>query len=700
MDDVEEFYTNLTKDVAVSAAANGIYQQLAFMTEFVNELTDLGDIQGFNECDNPKWHGAHINGFDADENEETDSIRIDLFITDFEQRDKLEKIGKTDIDLYFKRLLKFFTESLNNELYTKIDESNAAYRISEYIEDNKERIEEVNLFFFSERAVGEKVSGFNREELDNINIKYHLWDINRFAKLKYSSKKKEPIEIDFVEKYNTPLDCLRASTSTNKMDSYLVVVPGTVLADLYNDYGARLLEQNVRSFLQAKGGVNKGIKSTIIDEPEYFFSYNNGITATAAQIETLQFGDAYKISKLVDLQIVNGGQTTASLARAKIKDKADLSKIFVQMKLSIINYDNTDEGLIGRISQYANTQNKVNVSDLSANHPYHIKLEELSRKIWAPPVPPSHRETQWFYERSRGQYNEQMLKEGRLGKLKYPKNQLFNKTDLAKFMMTWDSDEPKWVNMGAQKNFVKFTDLINSLWKKTTFLDTINELYFKKVVSRAIIFKTTEKLVQNQPWYANGYRANIVIYTLAFTSYYLKKNDKDLNYAKIWTNQKISEAFENLLKNLSKKINNILIDTNNPSRTTSNISEWAKKDACWGQMTGMYYKDLSECFDSIFSSELIDSISADNLELEAARKEKVNAELAMQEKINSYDKKYWFSFLEYLESRFDLNFKEKGILNTTQRQKNMLSIKQCHVLNSLLERYGEGFENYRETSKL
>ena len=496
MDDVEEFYTNLTKDVAVSASANGIYQQLAFMTEFVNELTDLGDIQGFNECDNPKWHGAHINGFDADENEETDSIRIDLFITDFEQRDKLEKIGKTDIDLYFKRLLKFFTESLNSELYTKIDESNAAYRISEYIEDNKERIEEVNLFFFSERAVGEKVSGFNREELDDINIKYHLWDINRFAKLKYSSKKKEPIEIDFVEKYNTPLDCLRASTSTNKMDSYLVVVPGTVLADLYNDYGARLLEQNVRSFLQAKGGVNKGIKSTIIDEPEYFFSYNNGITATAAQIETLQFGDAYKISKLVDLQIVNGGQTTASLARAKIKDKADLSKIFVQMKLSIINYDNTDEGLIGRISQYANTQNKVNVSDLSANHPYHVKLEELSRKIWAPPVPPSHRETQWFYERSRGQYNEQMLKEGRLGKLKYPKNQLFNKTDLAKFMMTWDSDEPKWVNMGAQKNFVKFTDLINSLWKKTTFLDTINELYFKKVVSRAIIFKTTEKLVQ------------------------------------------------------------------------------------------------------------------------------------------------------------------------------------------------------------
>ena len=178
-----------------------------------------------------------------------------------------------------------------------------------------------------------------------------------------------------------------------------------------------------------------------------------------------------------------------------------------------------------------------------------------------------------------------------------------------------------------------------------------------------------------------------------------KKKKLELDYLKIWSVQDISDELEELLLNLSEKINILLID-DNPSKTTSNVSEWAKKDACWGQMTGMYYKDLSECFDSIFSSELIDSISADNLELEAARKEKVNAELAMQEKINSYDKKYWFSFLEYLESRFDLNFKEKGILNTTQRQKNMLSIKQCHVLNSLLERYGEGFENYRETSKL
>lgn len=700
MDNLESFYEDLKKEVAVSASANGIYQQLAFMNEFVDELIDLGDIQGFVDCDNPKWNGAHINGYDVEENEEMGSIRIDLFITDFEQRDSLERLGKTDIDLFFKRLLKFFTESLNNELYNKIDESNTAYRIAEYIEDNKEKIEEVNLFFLSERVVSEKLTGFNRQELDGVNIKYHLWDIGRFAKLKNSSKKKEPIEIDFINKYNCSLDCLKASLPTEKMESYLVVVPGIVLADLYNDYGARLLEQNVRSFLQARGGVNRGIRKTIMDEPEYFFSYNNGITATATQIDTTQADGTLRITKLIDLQIVNGGQTTASLARAKIKDNVDLSKIFVQMKLSIINSDDIEDDLIGKISQYANTQNKVNASDLSANHPYHIKLEELSRKIWAPPVPSQHRETQWFYERSRGQYNEQMLKEGRMGKLKYPKNQLFNKTDLAKFMMTWDSDEPKWVNMGAQKNFVKFTESINNSWKTPSFHDSINDLYYKKIVCRAIIFRFTEKLVQGQSWYTNGYRANIVIYTLAFISYYLKKNNKDLNYVKIWSNQTVSAPFQALLGSLTKKINDVLINKSNPTRTTSNISEWAKKDACWAQMIGMYYSELSSVFDESFIGELVDSESANNLEIEAARKAKINAELAMQEHINQLGKNYWFSFSEYLSDRFDLSFKENGVLRTAYKKSGILSLKQCYILNNLIKQYGEGFEKHKKNNHL
>lgn len=699
--DLNEFFTSIKNETSVKASADGSYQQLAFLNLITSDLIDIGDIQAFNDCNNPAYNGAHIYGFDIEENEESSSVRIDLFITDYEQRDSLERISKTDVDLYFKRLLKFFTESFRNELYQKIDESSSAYRIAEYIEDYQENIDEVNLFFISERATSEKFKDFARVELDDINIKYHLWDISRWANLRNSSKNRESIEIDFIENYNSALPCLDASHLTDKMRSYLVVVPGDVLADLYNDHGARLLEQNVRSFLQAKGGVNKGIRRTILDQPEYFFAYNNGITATASYIEIKNFDGVLKITKLIDLQIVNGGQTTVSLARAKLKDKADLSRIYVQMKLSIINSDLTDGDLVGKISQYANTQNKVNTSDLSANHPYHVKLEELSRKIWTPVVQATaYRQTQWFYERSRGQYSELMQKETKLNKIKYPKNQLFNKTDLAKYMMVWDFDEPKWVNMGAQKNFVKFTEEIVRNWKMKEFQNSVNEDYYKKVISRAIIFKRTERIVQTQPWYTNGYRANIVIYTLAFIAWYLRQNKKELNYQQIWKNHEISPAFENMLISLSKAVNHILLDTDNPSRTTSNISEWAKKDGCWVQMISSYKDMLELCITEQFKRELLNLDEVEKRIGEKNVSEQRNQDIQMVEKINSYGKTFWYEFMEYCKSRVELSITEEGVLHTASRQSRNLSRKQCYILNSLVEKYEQDYLKYRKNKSI
>lgn len=698
---LNEFYKTIKSETSVRASADGSYHELAFLDLMTSDLIDIGDIQAFNDCVNPAYNGVHIHGFDIEENEEGDSVRIDLFITDYEQRDSLEKIGKTEVDLYFKRILKFFTESSENEFYQKIDESSSAYRIAEYIEDFKENIDEVNLFFLSERVKSEKFKDFSRVEIDGINVKYHFWDISRWANLRNASKSRESIEIDFVSQYDTALSCLDASDLTEKMRSYLVVVPGEVLANLYNDHGARLLEQNVRSFLQAKGGVNKGIRRTILDQPEYFFAYNNGITATASHVEIKNFNGVLKITKLIDLQIVNGGQTTVSLARAKLKDKADLSRIYVQMKLSVINNDLADEDLVAKISQYANTQNKVNTSDLSANHPYHVKLEELSRKIWAPVVEATaYRQTQWFYERSRGQYNELMQKEVRLNKIRYPKNQLFNKTDLAKYMMVWDFEEPKWVNMGAQKNFVKFTEEVVRNWKKKEFQNSINEEYFKKVIARMIIFKRTERIVQTQPWYTNGYRANIVIYTLAFIAWYLRDNKKELNYQQIWKGHEISQAFESVLISLSKAVNDILLDADNPSRTTSNVSEWAKKDGCWAQMIGGFQDVLKSCLSEQFKKELLDLADVEKKADEQNASEKKSQEIQMVEKINSYSKTFWFEFLEYCKSRVDLSVTEEGVLQTASRQSRDLSIKQCFVLNGLITRYEQDYLKYSEKKSI
>jgi hypothetical protein len=160
-------------------------------------------------------------------------------------------------------------------------------------------------------------------------------------------------------------------------------MPAPILAALYDRYSARLLEQNVRTFLQARAQVNKGIRATIMNEPQMFFAYNNGITATAQEVETRMTESGLQIVRMTDLQIVNGGQTTASLFHTQRRDKADLSGIFVQMKLSVIDSEQS-EMVVPRISEYANTQNRVNAADFFSNHPFHVRMAEFSRRIWAP----------------------------------------------------------------------------------------------------------------------------------------------------------------------------------------------------------------------------------------------------------------------------------------------------------------------------
>ncbi|MEI1707516.1 AIPR family protein [Acinetobacter baumannii] len=697
MSDLYQFFKNLQKDVAASAKAFNIYSIEAFIGEFIHELIELGDLNDFEFCENPKHIGAYIHGFNIDTNENTEAITLNLIVTDYDQRAELENLNYTELSLWFKRLLKFFKESYNHEFSNKLDPSTEVYRLADYIDVYKDKIEEVNLFFLSEREISKNLNkDLQREEFENINIKYHLWDISRLYKLKTSGLSREALEIDLANRYQQYLECLPAHIGDTALQSYLVICPGDILADLYNDYGSRLLEQNVRSFLQAKGGVNKGIRNSILKEPEYFFSYNNGITATASDVEILTKDGRVYISKIVDLQIVNGGQTTASLAKTKIKDKADLSKIFVQMKLTKVSHEQSEK-IVPRISQYANTQNKVNLSDLSANHPYHIKIEELSRKMWAPPAKNTLRDSGWVYERSRGQYNEMLSGSNRvLLKIKYPKNQLFTKTDLAKYMMVWDHSEPKWVNMGAQKNFNKFSEYIIKNWKNMEIEGEINEYYFKKIVSRAIIFKETEKIVTSQPWYTNGYRANIVIYTLAYLSYYLKNQNKIIDYLKLWKEQSLTKAFEEVLVGLTREINRILISPN-LARTTNNISEWAKKDACWGTILAETSK-LNNCIKDEFINELMDG-NLENQNNEAKNKQRLTDSISIQNKINAIDKYYWKDFLNYLEKEDTLSFKERGILKLASVGRQNLSAKQCFVLGRILDKYQKDFDEYTSAEK-
>ncbi len=253
------------------------------------------------------------------------------------------------------------------------------------------------------------------------------------------------------------------------------------------------------------------------------------------------------------------------------------------MKLSVIDSE-ASEKVVPRISEYANTQNRVQAADFFSNHPFHIRMEEFSRRLWAPAGKGAQRETKWFYERARGQYADAQAKltpgEQRRFKAENPKPQMFTKSELAKFENVWD-EHPRFVNLGAEKNFAQYAARIGKEWSKSS--DSFNEAYFKRAVARAIIFRATERLVSAQSWYNGGYRANIVAYTLAVIGVISKRQEKSLDFLRVWNVQEISPTLESTLASVSRSVNEELL---NPPEGISNISEWAKRELCWTRMLG------------------------------------------------------------------------------------------------------------------
>ena len=406
---------------------------------------------------------------------------------------------------------------------------------------------------------------------DGVNYSFNIWDLRRTYRCVTSGQKREAIEINFQTQYGSVIPCLAMPESQADYSAYVAIIPGEILCKIYAEYGSRLLERNVRSFLQAKGNVNKGIRQTILKEPYRFLAYNNGISATAEAVQLVDLPNGGQgIAEIRDFQIVNGGQTTASLYQAVRKDKADLSGIYVQTKLTVVERDRMDE-IVPLISRYANNQNKVSEADFSANDPFHIRIEELSRTIWAPAVDGTQRQTRWFYERARGQYADAKNRESTPAKQKaftlaHPTAQKFTKTDLAKFEHTWDQ-LPHVVSLGAQKNFAKF---IVGLAEKNR--PEPDEIYFHRLVAKAILFKNAERIIQDERF--GGYRANIVTYTLAYLSY---RTDQRIDLNWIWRHQGIPPDLQQMIATLSRKVHQVI--TTPPDGR--NVTEWCKKEACW-----------------------------------------------------------------------------------------------------------------------
>ncbi|MBN9304817.1 MAG: AIPR family protein [Devosia sp. 67-54] len=595
----DEFFHDLRQELLAGAEANSAFQLSEFMETVTRDLIETGFVEGFELCHFRAQRGMRVDGYWFD-----DEGGLDLFIADFDCRAELESLTRTDVDAAFKRLASFFEAAIAKDLYNELEITSPEYGLARQIADRKGLIRRLNLILVSERAVSDRVQILEDAVIAGVPAGFHVWDISRLQRQRGSKGQKEPLDLDFPEMFGAGVSCLPAHLGSEAYRSYLVVMPAEILADLYGRYGGRLLEQNVRSFLQARAKVNKGIRTTILNEPQMFFAYNNGITATAQEVDVRPTtGGGLEIARIKDLQIVNGGQTTASLFHTRRQDKASLKSIFVQMKLSVIDSAES-ETVVPRISEYANTQNRVNAADFFSNHPFHIRMEEFSRRLWAPAQQGAQRETKWFYERARGQYADAQAKltpaDQRRFKAENPKPQMFAKTDLAKFENVWD-DHPRWVNLGAQKNFARFAGRIGKEWSDSP--DTFNEFYFRRAIGRAIIFRATERMVSDQSWYSGGYRANIVAYAIAALGEVCRQESKSIDYSLIWNNQAVPDGLLSALAVAAKFVND---DITNPPPGISNVSEWAKRDACWTRMKEKL-GELEAMLPPSFWSELVSS---------------------------------------------------------------------------------------------
>lgn len=606
---LENYIEELKSDIAslVYSEEQGTSFEDKFTEYCIEVFESIGKTEGARVLSyiHPNSQGGidwKINGYclkDSfkDDNNKEYYATLDLFIT-FCKNTYDYNITKDDYTKTLNQIKRFINGALKRHI-DYIDPSHTELnQLLQIVGRQGKNFDRINVYFL--------INGFSNHEkekleINDIDVFVHTWDVERLFKLNASNSTHEPIEIDF-ETFIPEikgLQCLQVPNIDEMYDCYLAIVPGEVLSKLYKEFSNELLESNVRAFLGQTGKFNKGIRDTIRFKPQMFLPYNNGITATAENVETKIIDNKTLITKLNDFQIVNGGQTTASLYHTQKKFKeVDLTKIFVQMKLTVIKDREQKNIEVPNISRFANSQNKVSELDLSSNNPYFIQIENLSRKKYVINPENKNQSLLWFFERTNGQYretlNKQTLSQQKKFKEQNPQSLKFVKSDIAKFLNIWDL-EPHIVALGSQKNFVQYTKKINELVIKNKMP---SENFYKKLIANAILFKTTDKLFGRKNIDAIG-DTNLKSFTVAYAlSYFHFLTHNRLDLWQIYEQQKIDDILSNQLKKILIFVYNHLVE----GAKNSLISEYAKRSTSWEKLKSINY---SEDLETILSTYLI-----------------------------------------------------------------------------------------------
>lgn len=575
---------DVVNEARIRANVDGIPTKTAFTERMCEFLEEQGVFrEGESETLDFEKQGMKADAVNFDRQNGT----LSLVLSDFSPDEEDGPLTRTGIDRLFKMAEKFLEKALSKSFREKLEESSPVFRAVDMYQKAvmTGRLDTVRIVLVSTRSMGERTAArdYRRETAIRnlpVPIRHEIWDAGRVDKVLLARSGKEDIDIDCTVAFPDGIPCLPTETGDGDR-AFLAVLPGSFLADLYREYSERLLEQNVRTFLQFKGDVNKGMRTTLTTRPGMFFAYNNGITATAEEVEL--DGSGGRLMRIRNLQIVNGGQTTASLFNARRDYKADLSAVRVQMKLVVVPPERMEE-VVPKIAECANTQNAVKKEDFAANHPYQKRIQDLSRRV---AVPGAQYELHWFYERTRGQYNNAMAilpDERKRKQFKKANPQKFEKTELAKAELSWEM-QPDVVSRGAQKCFAAFMDGVRPKWSKETEggeaalpEDEVNEYSFRESVAKVILFRALDKRVLKQTWY-NGLKANLVTYAIAKLRQAFEERGLVCNLMDIWNRQEVPEALLEYLLDIAREVNEQLHGTDGGA--TGNPSEKAKTSAFW-----------------------------------------------------------------------------------------------------------------------
>jgi hypothetical protein len=561
---LEDFHNNLTQEIISESQSRDLIRPKAFFEICNEELIENAEISSNYEYSFFQDRGVEVSGFDYDDERKI----LSLFVSQYYSEDEIITLTKDVIDTKFKRLKKFLSMVLDDS-YKEIQDNEVfgmAYSINEYI-----KADLVDKFRFFLITNGSKTRTLKK--IDNIEVvgkttELRVIDINYFYHNYLDENAVREIEID------TNLPCLEIDSQNEEYSSYLSLISGSELSDIYEEFGKRLLEQNVRTFLMFRTKVNKGLKETIKRNPERFFAYNNGITATASDIEVSNG----TITKLKGLQIVNGGQTTSSIYNCRKMEKLDVSKINLQLKLSVIKNKEKHTDFVARVARYANTQNAIKPSDFFSNSPFHKQFKDWSMKTKCPSTEGNQLNTYWYYERLRGEYqNDQAYmspSKKRAFLAKFPIK--IDKQFISKPEVSWQQ-KPNIVAKGVDSAADLFaTNVTKEIEEKE---HAITQNYYKHVIARVIMWKKLEKLVSASSWFpTGGFRAATVNYSIAYLSYIITNTGKYLDFTKIWELQNLPDALERKLLSIAQEVHDSI---NEQVDGFANLSSWHKREECW-----------------------------------------------------------------------------------------------------------------------